>query len=310
MLQFAVGVELRVSRAHFSVIRKDSCAVVVALQHQASGWLAASAPARTRCAAIGSSRPPRSTSTASSILRRPAVVEQLVDRGADGAAGVEHVVDEDDVRAFDIERNVASALAPLVQAALVEVVAVEGDVDGAERLLARPSARCSRSASQAPPVWMPTSAVAGVTCGRISAASCAQQRFGVRQRRWHWHVRTSPARMMRAASASIARLALAPAARRARGARPRRRYRRSSTSSTGRRSGLRAGGRSARQRAVISCGVAIQRQRQADHQPRRLPFLDQLGDGGEAPVVGFAVDGGQGARPCRAWSRRRRRRCA
>ena len=37
--------------------------------------------------------------------RRPAVIEQRVERGANGPAGVEHVVHQDDVLALHAERN-------------------------------------------------------------------------------------------------------------------------------------------------------------------------------------------------------------
>ena len=57
----------------------------------------------------------------------PPVVEQRLDRGADGAAGVEHVVDEDDRVVLEPERQVAGA--DLGRLARGEVVAVEGDVD-------------------------------------------------------------------------------------------------------------------------------------------------------------------------------------
>src|ERR671936_1021812 len=40
--------------------------------------------------------------------------------------------------------------------------------------VARPSSACSRSASQAPPVYRPIIALLGVRCGRSSAASCSQ----------------------------------------------------------------------------------------------------------------------------------------
>ena len=59
--------------------------------------------------------------------RRAAVVEQRVDRGAHGAAGVEHVVDEHDRVVLEPERQVAGA--DLGRLARGEVVAVEGDVD-------------------------------------------------------------------------------------------------------------------------------------------------------------------------------------
>ena len=73
---------------------------------------------------IGSSRPPRSTSTASATLRRAAEVEELVDRGADRAAGIQHVVDQHDLAAVDGERDLAAA-ALAVQAERAEVVAVQ-----------------------------------------------------------------------------------------------------------------------------------------------------------------------------------------
>ena len=66
--------------------------------------------------------------------RRPAVVEHLVQRRAYGAAGVEHVVDQDQVAAFDLERNLG-ALDVAVQAARLVIVAVEGNVEGGERRL-------------------------------------------------------------------------------------------------------------------------------------------------------------------------------
>ena len=77
--------------------------------------------------------------------RGPAVVEERLDRGADRAAGVEDVVDEDarpalerevELRRADERLRVERSLA----AADVDVVAVEGDVERAER---RP--RCRRA---------------------------------------------------------------------------------------------------------------------------------------------------------------------
>ena len=40
---------------------------------------------------------------------RAAVIEQGVERGADGAAGIEHVVAQDHVAAFDVEADGARA---------------------------------------------------------------------------------------------------------------------------------------------------------------------------------------------------------
>ena len=64
---------------------------------------------------------------------RATVVEQFVDRRPRRAAGVEHVIDQDDVAAFDIEGNHRRP-ALRVQALLGEIVAVEGNVDQADLL--------------------------------------------------------------------------------------------------------------------------------------------------------------------------------
>ena len=70
--------------------------------------------------------------------RGPAVVEERLDRGADRAAGVEDVVDEHDRAAVEREVELRRADERLrgerrLAAADGDVVAVEGDVDGAER---------------------------------------------------------------------------------------------------------------------------------------------------------------------------------
>ena len=70
--------------------------------------------------------------------RGPAVVEQRLDRRADRAAGVEDVVDEDDRPSVEREVELRRADERLrrerrLAAADGDVVAVEGDVDGAER---------------------------------------------------------------------------------------------------------------------------------------------------------------------------------
>ena len=64
--------------------------------------------------------------------RRAAVIEQSVERGADGAAGVEHVVHQDDVFALDGEGDLGGADDGLdVDGG--EVVAVEIDIEDADR---------------------------------------------------------------------------------------------------------------------------------------------------------------------------------
>src|SRR5271157_461587 len=62
--------------------------------------------------------------------RRTAVVEKGVERGADGAAGVEHVVHQDDVLAFDVELDVGGADDGF-DVHRAEVVAVEVDIEDA-----------------------------------------------------------------------------------------------------------------------------------------------------------------------------------
>src|SRR5205814_205394 len=65
----------------------------------------------------------------------PALVEERVERGADGAAGVEHVVHQDDVFAFDGKRDVGGVDDGLVGDG-GEVVAVEVDIQNAHGDLA------------------------------------------------------------------------------------------------------------------------------------------------------------------------------
>ncbi len=63
----------------------------------------------TKSARIGSSRWPRSTRTASLHRAGPAQLGERVERGADGAAGEEDVVDEDDRAAGDVDRDLGRA---------------------------------------------------------------------------------------------------------------------------------------------------------------------------------------------------------
>src|SRR6185436_16720978 len=63
--------------------------------------------------------------------RRPAVIEDLDQRGAYRAPGEEHVVDQYEVPPVDVERNVGAPRVA-VQAAPVVVVAIVGDVERAE----------------------------------------------------------------------------------------------------------------------------------------------------------------------------------
>ena len=62
---------------------------------------------------------------------RAAIVEQFVDGGACRAAGVEHVIDKNQRPAFDIEGQGRGAHLGM-QAALAEIVAIEGNVEQAD----------------------------------------------------------------------------------------------------------------------------------------------------------------------------------
>ena len=65
---------------------------------------------------------------------RPAVVEDFIERGADGASGVQHVIHQDQMPILDVHRQVRGADLR-VHADTREVVAVERDVERAERFL-------------------------------------------------------------------------------------------------------------------------------------------------------------------------------
>jgi hypothetical protein len=65
---------------------------------------------------------------------RPPEIEQLVQRGADGAAGMQHVVDQHHLAPVDGERDLAAPRLA-VQADAAEVVAVQRDRERAQRHL-------------------------------------------------------------------------------------------------------------------------------------------------------------------------------
>ncbi|MNJ65768.1 hypothetical protein D3C77_618060 [compost metagenome] len=62
---------------------------------------------------------------------RTAIVEQFVEGGADGTTAHQHVVDQDQMLAFDLEWQLRWAHLR-VQAVLAEVIAIERNVEGAE----------------------------------------------------------------------------------------------------------------------------------------------------------------------------------
>lgn len=95
---------------------------------------------------------------------RTAIVEQLVERRAHGAPGVQHVVDEHDARAVDLERQRGRA-GLAVQPLLRVVVAMQRDVDDAE-------CRCAEIAREA----LGEPRAAAVNAGEPRAA-----RFGERR---------------------------------------------------------------------------------------------------------------------------------
>ena len=64
--------------------------------------------------------------------RRAAVIEQRVERGADGAAGVEHVIHQDDVLALHGKRDLGGADDRL-DIDRGQIVAIQIDVEDADR---------------------------------------------------------------------------------------------------------------------------------------------------------------------------------
>ena len=111
----------------------------------------------TKSARIGSSRWPRSTSTASCMALRAAELGHRVERGSDGAAGEEDVVDEHDDPAGDVDGHLGRA--ERLDRPQTDVVAVEGDVERADRDVARARtiaiASARRRAIAGPRVWRP-----------------------------------------------------------------------------------------------------------------------------------------------------------
>ena len=91
------------------------------------------------------------------------MVEELVESGLDGPAGMKDVVDEDDGRAIDVEGDKGRRLL-LGDRVAADVVAVEGDVDRAGGgLEAGPfQAPVRRAARTRPPLAMPRSRSRGV----------------------------------------------------------------------------------------------------------------------------------------------------
>ena len=86
-----------------------------------------------RCpAGSGSSRPPRSIEHREGDAPRPAEVGELVERGANRPARVEHVVDDDDVLAVDVDRDLRLS-DDRSRSDGLQVVAIERDVERALR---------------------------------------------------------------------------------------------------------------------------------------------------------------------------------
>src|SRR3990167_6402445 len=105
---------------------------------------------------------------------RAAVIEQLIERGADGAPAHQHVVDEHQVLAFDFERQFGG-LHLRVQTVLGEVVTVEGHIEntqcvvaaqGFQQRLSNPDA-ASANADKARFADLPLIQVAGQGCGHL-----------------------------------------------------------------------------------------------------------------------------------------------
>ncbi len=63
---------------------------------------------------------------------RPSIVEHAVNRGANGAPGLHYIIHEHDIRAFDVEWNLARANAWIRQAGR-GVISIERDIHATER---------------------------------------------------------------------------------------------------------------------------------------------------------------------------------
>ena len=70
--------------------------------------------------------------TAERYRRRPAEVRELVESGAHSAAGVEHVVDDHDVLAVEIPRQIRGT-DDRARSDRLQIVAIERDVERALR---------------------------------------------------------------------------------------------------------------------------------------------------------------------------------
>ena len=119
---------------------------------------------------------------------RAADVAQRVERGADRAAGEEHVVDEDHQRVVDAAGGDLGR-APSARGGLqAQVVAVHRDVEASRPGPSRPSNSSIRSASRraraTPRVGMPSRTRSGRPwCARGSRGRCGSARAGHRRRR-------------------------------------------------------------------------------------------------------------------------------
>ena len=102
MGQLAVGVELGLRVALLIVQSPIQTPGIVAGQHQGFAGVEAGFQV-LYCAAIGSS-PAAVGEHRQTHAGRAAIVEDFVDCGARGAAGIEHVVGQQDVAALDLER--------------------------------------------------------------------------------------------------------------------------------------------------------------------------------------------------------------
>ena len=106
MRELAVRVELRIAHRHQPACFSTASAQALAVARQHDRQVARDGEARAAVRGLDRQLAAAAVDQHGELdARGPAEVEQLVDRGAHAAAGVEHVVDEHDGRAVDVERQ-------------------------------------------------------------------------------------------------------------------------------------------------------------------------------------------------------------
>ena len=187
--QLAVGVELRVALAEHQALICRTLDVEAkrpaSSRASASRCVARQRDARRRDGRLDRQLAPATVDQHRQLhAGRPAEVEQLVDHGAHGAAGVQHVVDQHDVPAVDLERQ------PVASAPAARPREPKSSRCSAHEIT--PCCRAGQVALQAlgqPGAARPDAdqhACRGCSSGRTPRSRSRVQRFGVEVQGAHW----------------------------------------------------------------------------------------------------------------------------